>query len=111
MTQDGNRPGIPLAKAIQDLRSELLAAMEEGTGKSLRFKLKPIELDLELALTWSGEANGGVKFWVVEFGAKGGAEKAATQRIKLVLDPVDGEGKAGFFVSDSSRKGLDDGIY
>jgi hypothetical protein len=108
MTQSGDRPGVPLAKMIQDLRTELLTAVAEGEGKELRFKLQPIELDLELALTWTGEANGGVKFWVVEFSAKGGAEKGMTQRVKLVLDPVNGAGKGGFYVSDKSRKDMDD---
>jgi hypothetical protein len=104
----GERLGVPLAKMIQDLRAELLAAVAEGEGKELRFKLQPIELDLELAVTWTGEANGGVKFWVVEFGAKGGVEKGMTQRVKLVLDPVNSAGQSGFFMSDTSRGNLGD---
>ena len=59
------RPGIPLSKVVQDLRAELLAAVAEGAGKDLRFKLQPIELELEIAMTWSGEAKAGVKFWIV----------------------------------------------
>jgi Trypsin-co-occurring domain 2 len=98
----GERPGIPLAKAIQDLRAELLDAVAEGQGKDLRFKLQPIELELELAVTWTGEANAGVKFWVIELGGKGAAERGSTQTLKLVLEPVDTEGEA-FFVRDKGR--------
>jgi hypothetical protein len=100
------KPGIPLSKAIQDLRGELLAALAEGAGKDLRFKLLPIELELEIAMTWSGDASAGVKFWVIDVGAKGSAERATTQKLKLVLEPVDREGHGGFFVRDLSRQGL-----
>jgi hypothetical protein len=79
---------IPLARAIQDLRSELLKAMTEGEGKKLRFKLDPVELELSLGMTYTGGANAGVKFWVLELGAKGEAERAATHKLKLKLTPV-----------------------
>ena len=88
------RPGIPLSKAIQDLRAELLQAVAEGEGKDLRFRLQPIELELQLAVTWSGEANAGVKFWVIELGGKGSAEQASTQKLKLMLDPISKGGGA-----------------
>jgi hypothetical protein len=96
-----DHPGVPLAKVIQDLRSELLAAVAEGAGQDLRFKLAPIELELEVGLTWSGELSAGVKFWVVDLGTKGSIERATTQKLKLVLEPVDREGQGGFFVRDS----------
>lgn len=84
--------GIPLARVIQDLRQELLTAVAEGRGKELRFKLKPIELELNLAMTLKGEGNLGVKFWVIELGGKAGSDKTSTHRLKLVLDPVDSTG-------------------
>jgi hypothetical protein len=98
---DQSRPGVPLAKAIEDLRAELLDALAAGQGKDLRFKLKPIELELNLAVTWKGEANAGVKFWVLELGAKGSAERAESHKLKLTLEPVDKNGNE-FFVSDHS---------
>lgn len=93
-------PGIPLAKAIQNLREEMLAALEEGRDKPLRFKMKPIELELGLVMTWSGEANAGVKFWVVDVGAKGAFERAATHTLKVTLDPVDASGSE-FMIRDT----------
>jgi hypothetical protein len=96
---DESRPGVPLAKAIEDLRAELLDALVAGQGKDLRFKLKPIELELNLAMTWKGEANAGVKFWVVELGAKGNVERTTSHKLKLILEPVDRHG-GEFFVSD-----------
>jgi hypothetical protein len=46
-----DQPSIPLAKAIEDLRAELLAALREGAGKEMQFRLKPIELELKVAVT------------------------------------------------------------
>jgi hypothetical protein len=92
------RPGIPLSKAIQDLRAELLQVVAEGEGKDLRFKLQPIELELQLAVTWSGEAKAGVKFWVIELGGTGSTERGSTQKLKLMLDPIYKGG--GALVSD-----------
>jgi hypothetical protein len=100
--KEENMP-IPLAKAIEDLRAELLAAVSEGKGKDLRFKLKPVELELSLDVTWTGEANAGVKFWVVDIGAKGSAERAATHKLTLTLEPVDSQGNE-FLVRDTVDK-------
>jgi hypothetical protein len=93
--------GIPLAKAIQDLRAELLDALREGRGKELRFKLKPIELELSVGMTWTGEAHGGVKFWIVDLGAKGEGEQARMHKLKLVLEPNDPDG-GEFCVRDTA---------
>ncbi len=84
--------GIPLAKAIQDLRQELLTAVAEGRDKELRFKLKPIELELNIAMTYKGEGNVGVKFWVIDISGKAAGEYATTHKLKLVLQPVDSAG-------------------
>jgi hypothetical protein len=50
-TMPSDQPSIPLAKAIEDLRAELLAALREGAGKEMQFRLKPIELELKVAVT------------------------------------------------------------
>jgi Trypsin-co-occurring domain 2 len=94
---------IPLAKAIQDLRNELLQAVAEGKGKELRFKLDPIELELSLGMTYKAGANASVKFWVLDIGAKGDVERAATHKLKLKLSPVD-KGGNQFMVRDTMDK-------
>ena len=94
------RPGIPLASAIEDLRSELLLALEAGKGEKLHFRLKPIELELQVAITATGSGKGGVKFWVVEFGVEGGGKRETTHKLKLTLEPI-GQGGEPFEVSAS----------
>ena len=103
MADDETESGIPLAKAIQDLRAELLRAVAEGQGKDLRFKLDPVELELSVGMTYKGGVNAGVKFWVVEFGAKGDVERAGSHKLKLKLTPVDKNGNQ-FMVRDTVEK-------
>ena len=91
---------IPLAQAIEDLRAELLIALADGKDQPLQFRLKPVELELKLAVTREAGANAGVKFWVLDFGAKGTVGDAATHTLKLVLEPVGRDGKTEFLVSD-----------
>lgn len=99
---DNNAPeaGIPLARAIQDLRAELLAALSEGKGQALRFKLDPVELELSLGMTYKGGGGVGVKFWVLDISAKGDAERATTHKLKLKLTPVDKNGDQ-FMIRDT----------
>lgn len=97
------KPDIPLAQVIEDLRAELLSALQSGAGAELQFRLKPIELELQLAVTKNGQANAGVKFWVLEFGAKGSMESAVTHTLKLTLEPMGRDGKEVLISSMSSR--------
>ena len=92
---------IPLARAIEDLRSELLAAVASGKNQPLQFRLKPIELELKLAVTREAGTNAGVKFWVLDIGAKGTIADATTHTLKLVLEPVGKDGKSEFLVSET----------
>jgi Trypsin-co-occurring domain 2 len=84
---------IPLADAIQVLREQLTTAMVAGEESRLRFAVKELTLDLEIAVTKTGEGHGGIKFWMVDFGAKKERSNAATHRITLTLNPVDDRGQ------------------
>ncbi len=91
---------IPLARVIKDLRSELLDAVASGKGQPLQFRLKPIELELKLAVTRDAGVDTSVKFWVLDIGAKGTIGDAMTHTLKLVLEPVGKDGKSEFYVSE-----------
>ncbi len=54
----------------------------------MRFKPAAVELTLELAVTTTGKAKAGVKWWLIEAGGELAREKAATQTVKLSLEPV-----------------------
>ena len=83
-----------LAETIRALRSELYMAMETATGESLRFELGLVQLDMTLAITREGGVDGGLKFGVVSFSAKGEVTNATTHRLSLSLQPtvIDAEG-------------------
>jgi hypothetical protein len=88
---------VGLADAIAALRTELLAAIEEGQDASMGFRLKPIELSLQVAVTT--EADGKIGWKVLGLG--GSWSKATTQTLTLQLEPVWRQGD-GSYTSDFS---------
>jgi hypothetical protein len=83
---------IPLAEAIRALRAELLDAMRAGSTADLRFGISGVEMEFEVEATRSGEADAGVRFWVINAGAKGSVSRGTTQRLTLSLVPVTASG-------------------
>lgn len=77
-----------LAETVQALRVELAAALDAGADQTLRFQMGAVELEVTLAVTREGGIDGGVRFGVVSFGAKGGVSDERTHRLKLSLQPV-----------------------
>jgi hypothetical protein len=82
---------IELADVISELRKELERARASAKGSSLRFELGPVELEVTVALDREGTTGGKVRFWVVEAGAEGKVAAMSTQRIKLTLQPQEGQ--------------------
>ena len=88
--------GVWLSAAIGALRDELMQAVWagqfayqlNGQPRTLRFRPAPIEVTLQVAVTSTGAARAGVKFWVIEAGGELSREKVATQTVKLTLEPA-----------------------
>ncbi len=95
---------IGLAAAIAALREELLLAVEAGDDADMRFRLAPIELSLQVAVTREGEGKIG---WKV-LGLGGSYESATTQVLKLQLEPVwlkgDGSYTSDFVIGDQYQQ-------
>ena len=79
---------IELADVIRDLRSELDRAIDGARGQRLQFDLGPIELEVSVSLEQTDDVRAGIKFWVVDAGAGLTDRSAATQRLKLTLNPT-----------------------
>jgi hypothetical protein len=79
--------GVPVAKAIEALRSELEAAIDAGKDSRLRFEATAIEVELQATVTLGTDAEAGVKWWLVNASAKASAERAVTQVIRMTLTP------------------------
>ncbi|MEJ8640596.1 trypco2 family protein [Streptomyces sp. MS1.HAVA.3] len=58
------------AETIKALRGELAQAMADGGGQPVRLRVQSVKLDVQVAVTASAEAQGGVKFWVLSAGGK-----------------------------------------
>ena len=80
---------IGLAEAVRELRAELSEAMSAGEGEHLRFALESVEMEFTVAVTKDAHAEAGIKFWVVNAGAKAGLSSQETHRLKLSLAPKD----------------------
>ncbi|MET9524804.1 trypco2 family protein [Streptomyces coeruleorubidus] len=78
---------IELSEMIRQLRWELNAAMADGAGERVRFELGTVEIETTVAVDREAEANGKVRFWVVEAGGSGRDTRSRTQRITLTLQP------------------------
>lgn len=94
---------ITLSDAIQNLRSELLAAMQGDASEALRFRLGPIEMELEVEVTREASAKGGLKWWLIEAGGEAKRGSSSTHRIKLVLEPITAGGQRPEVSDDASR--------
>lgn len=96
--------GVGLARAIAALREELLDAMDAGEDAPMRFRLTPIELSLQVAVTKEGQGKIG---WQV-IGIGGSVSAQTTQTLKLRLEPLwrrdDGSYTSDFVIADRARQ-------
>ena len=97
---DGDLPG--LADTIAAVRRELGLA-QAGAGESVQFRAGPVELEFEVAVTRTGGGQAGVQVWVLTLGAKGEVAHAATQRIKVTLQPVNPQTGEDAQIADARR--------
>jgi hypothetical protein len=101
---DGDSEFPSLADTIAAVRRELSPAQAAGQGQPVRFRTGPVELEFEVAVTRSGGGEGGVRVWVLTLGGKGERERAATQRIKVTLQPVDPETGEDARIADTRQR-------
>ena len=86
-------PTFPLVDAIRALRTEIQEAGQAADRETLRFELGPIDLEFQVVAKREGGASGKISFHIFGTGAElGGSGKLAderTQKVKLVLNPVE----------------------
>lgn len=92
---------IGLAETIRALRGELAQAMADGEGQPVRLRVESVKLDVQVAVTASAEAQGGVKFWVLTAGGKATEGTTATHTVSLELTAETAEG--GSVLTNSGR--------
>jgi Trypsin-co-occurring domain 2 len=93
---------IPIANAIQSLRQEIIAAMQQAQDEDMKFELGDIELEFQVQITQQKgdeiNAKGGFSFGLVSAEASGKESeqrsKASTHRVKLTLKPKKADGSS-----------------
>ncbi|GLY79329.1 trypco2 family protein [Actinoallomurus iriomotensis] len=94
---------LDLADVVHALRRELAQATAEGSEAEVRFELGPVELEFLVDVKKDGGAEAGVRFGVVSFGAKGTVTSGSTHRLKLLLTPKDGYGRAPYVTGQGTH--------
>lgn len=83
MTKSKLERDLDLSAAIELVRSQLVLAHENSAGESLKFAVKEVEIQLEVAIVGSAKAGFDVK--VLSFGTD--ISRTRTHTVKLVLEP------------------------
>lgn len=86
---DGHGPAgmVALAAVIGELRTQLEAAMTASTDADLVFGLGDVEVELEVGVVKTDDAEAGIKLYVFTLGGRMSNEVSSVQRIKLTLSP------------------------
>ncbi len=83
---------IELAEYIKHLRRQITKASREGEGKSVRFDVETLELELQIVVERSKEGKAGIKSWILSVGGAAARKDEVTQTIKLSLRPTTPDG-------------------
>ena len=84
---------IGLQEAIAALRAELIESVVASHGERLRFEVGEITMEFQVEVERDIEANGGLKFYVVELGARGTEKAKDVHKVVIPLKPVRADGK------------------
>jgi hypothetical protein len=94
-----------LADAIEAVRRELRRAQDEGRGSDVRFVVGPAEVEFTVEVVKAAGGEASVKVLnLVSFGGSGEVSTGATNRVKLILTPVEVGGAPFEVASVHSRR-------
>ena len=96
---------VTVADAIKQLRAQLEDAQHEGIGKGLRFLARSVEVELAIVFKTEAEGGAGVKAWFLDVSGKAKTADETTHKVKLVLEPVDRDGKPTLVSDRELEKG------
>ncbi|WP_306317707.1 MULTISPECIES: trypco2 family protein [unclassified Streptomyces] len=80
---------MELADVVDAVRAQLVEAVNRGRAAPLQFELGDVEVEFSVTVGRDRKADGSIKVWVLGAGVGGGRSTAASQRLKVVLKPVD----------------------
>lgn len=84
---------VGLVEAVAALRAELARAVDEAAEAEVQFPVESVELAFQVGVTADRQAQGGLRFWVVELGGQAGWARESVQTVSVSLGaPVDRHG-------------------
>lgn len=78
---------MSLSDVLMQLREELAVAQEKATEERLKLTVKEIEVELQVATTQEANGKVGFKVWLLEAGGGGGFTNQQTHKLRLRLAP------------------------
>ncbi len=76
-----------LSAALEALREELESTWEQSAGKAIRFRVNEVTLTLEAVARRDAQANGKIRWWLIEAGGDVKTGRETTQTLVLQLTP------------------------
>jgi hypothetical protein len=77
--------------------------MFQGRDQDVRFQVKEVELELQVAVARETQGNAGIKFWVINAGGEHKATEHTTHTFKLKLEPVTREGSEVLLTDETTE--------
>jgi hypothetical protein len=92
-----------LAETIEVLRAELRQAQDAGADSDVRFTVGTVEVELAIEVVKKAGGEASIKVLnLLSIGGQGERAKSATNRVKVVLEPIGPKG-ASFEVAAAKR--------
>ena len=77
---------VTISDAIGQLRSELSQSIAGSEGEDLRFLVRDVTVELQVAVERTTAGQGGIK-WVVEAGVSRSSSGSRTHTVTITLEP------------------------
>ena len=91
---EDQRREIGLVEAIEAVRGELTRAVAASADQEIQFPVDKVDLEFHVGVKRSADGSGGIRFWVIELGAKVIRESESVHTVKVSLGaPVDPDGE------------------
>ncbi len=89
-----NESRLGIVEVLDALRSELGEAAMHGSASDLHFPVEGVQVTLNVTVAREAEGTAGIKFWVLEFGAKARVAREEAHSITINLGaPTDPDGR------------------
>jgi len=87
-------PGGEITEAVEQLRSQLLAAQKSGEGEGLRFVIGEVEMEFVIEVRKEGSGRAGIRLGVAEVGGQGSVSHGSQHRLNIKFNVTGPDGRS-----------------